>query len=120
MLGTNDLSRSTRFYEALLSPLGGHRAFTTDQTVAWRFGRFGALISLTLPHDGKLASAGNGVMVAIALPERITVDEAHAKAIALGAANEGAPGVRGASHYSSYVRDLDGNKLSFFHLPRDE
>jgi len=44
------------------------------------------------------------------------VDALHAKALAPGGADEGAPGERGPEFYMSYFRDLDGNKLCAFHL----
>ena len=44
------------------------------------------------------------------------VKEMYAKAIELGAQDEGEPGMRGGTFYGAYVRDLDGNKLVFFHF----
>jgi predicted lactoylglutathione lyase len=38
----------------------------------------------------------------------------HAKAIALGGRDEGAPGLREGNFYAAYFRDLDGNKLCAF------
>ena len=38
----------------------------------------------------------------------------HAKAISLGASDEGAPGLRGDTFYGAYFRDPDGNKLAVF------
>jgi len=49
---------------------------------------------------------------------RARVRTLHAKALELGGADEGAPGVRGAggsqAFYAAYARDLDGNKLCFY------
>jgi predicted lactoylglutathione lyase len=42
------------------------------------------------------------------------VDRLHAKALELGGADEGAPGVRAEMFYIGYFRDLGGNKLNFF------
>jgi predicted lactoylglutathione lyase len=42
------------------------------------------------------------------------VDAIHAKALALGGTDEGAPGPRGEGFYAGYFRDLDGNKLNAF------
>ena len=44
------------------------------------------------------------------------VDKLYAKAMALGASDEGAPGERMPIFYGAYVRDLDGNKLCFFDM----
>ena len=40
----------------------------------------------------------------------------HAKAIELGATDEGAPGQRLPIFYGGYWRDLDGNKFCAFHM----
>ena len=39
--------------------------------------------------------------------------EATKKALELGATDEGEPGQRVPTFYGAYVRDLDGNKLTF-------
>jgi predicted lactoylglutathione lyase len=44
------------------------------------------------------------------------VDTLYAKAIELGASCEGEPGERIPGFYGAYFRDLDGNKLVFFHM----
>ena len=68
-----------------------------------------------LPFDGQPARPGNGVMVAIPVREPAQVQRLHAKALALGAPDEGAPGPRGSGgFYAAYFRDLDGNKLNVF------
>ena len=54
-------------------------------------------------------------MVALAMDSTEKVDSFHAKALELGAADEGAPGSRGdGGFYAGYFRDLDGNKLNAF------
>ena len=77
-------------------------------------------LAVCRPHDGNAASAGNGNMAAIACDSRAKVDAIHAKAIELGASDEGAPGVRGdegpQAFYGAYFRDLDGNKLCAFRI----
>jgi predicted lactoylglutathione lyase len=54
-------------------------------------------------------------MVALAVDSPAKVDALHARALRLGAKDEGAPGPRGGgSYYAGYFRDLDGNKLNAF------
>jgi predicted lactoylglutathione lyase len=53
-------------------------------------------------------------MVALVMNSRDKVDRAHAKALALGGSDEGAPGERGDGFYAGYFRDLEGNKLNAF------
>ena len=67
------------------------------------------------PFDGKAATVGNGVMVALGVDAREKVDRVHKKALELGAADEGAAGMRGNGFYAGYFRDPDGNKLNVFY-----
>ena len=58
-------------------------------------------------------------MVALQADSRAEVDRLHALALELGAADEGAPGLRGPEklgYYFAYFRDPDGNKLALFKL----
>ncbi len=115
MVGTNDLARAVGFYDALLGGLGATRFSETDRGVSWSFGVGTTSLCVTEPFDGAPASVGNGTMVALGLRDRQQVDAAHARALELGAANEGDPAPRGsAGFYAGYFRDLDGNKLNLF------
>ena len=44
------------------------------------------------------------------------VDRFYAKAITLGATDEGPAGPRGDRFYAGYFRDLDGNKLCAYFM----
>lgn len=72
------------------------------------------MLSVTKPFNEEPATVGNGAIVALSVANSTTVDRLHAKALELGATNEGSPGLRGKSFYAGYFRDLDGNKLNFF------
>ena len=74
------------------------------------------MFSVMKPFDGQSASVGNGTMVALAAKDPEQVQALHAKALALGGRDEGAPGPRGTGFYGAYFRDLDGNKLAAFCL----
>ena len=114
--GTNDLARAGKFYDALLAELGGKRAMATDSLVLWATAPGTPMVGVIKPNDGKTATVGNGVMVALAAKDRAQVDAIYAKAIALGGTDEGKPGPRGAGFYAGYFRDLDGNKLNAFFM----
>jgi predicted lactoylglutathione lyase len=114
-LGTNDMPRAAAFYDALLAELGAKRFMEWETGIAWSNGQ-GAALALATPFDKKPATVGNGVMVAIAVDSKARVDAMHAKALSLGAKDEGAPGPRGETFYGGYFRDLDGNKLNFFFM----
>ena len=122
-LGTNNLEKAVDFYDQLLGSIGAGRFMETEQFVAWTVSPEQPGLSVTKPFDGKEATVGNGVMVAIALDSSEKVDAFYHKAIELGATCEGSPGPRGEvpGFYAGYFRDLDGNKLNAFHfsMPQD-
>lgn len=109
-IGTNDLEGGAKFYDAVLGVLGASRAYETGTFISWSVKSGGPMLSLNKPYDGKAATVGNGVMIALTAETTAIVDAVHAKALELGAADEGAPGPRG-SGYFGYFRDPDGNKL---------
>ena len=121
-LGTNDLERARRFYDALLGEIGATRKMEFPETgfTLYGTGERRPGIAVTRPYDGKAATVGNGNMTAIAADSRATVDRLHAKAIELGGTDEGAPGLRTpegpGAFYGAYFRDLDGNKLCVFRM----
>ena len=113
-LGTNDLNKAADFYDALAKEVGVGRMMENDNFVAWGEPGGAAGIGITKPYDGKAATVGNGVMVALEAKDRAHVDRIHQLALSLGGTDEGAPGDRGGGFYAAYFRDLDGNKLNAF------
>ena len=113
-LGTNDFECSARFYDGLLAVIGARRYMESDSFIAWGFPPDRPALSITRPFNGEAATAGNGTMVALVVKDQATVDALHAKAMELGATDEGAPGPRGPTFYAGYFRDPDGNKLNAF------
>ena len=115
-LGTGDIARAAKFYDELLSVMGAKRAMESDRFIAWSNGT-GPMLCVIKPFNDQAASGGNGTMVALAPGSNAKVDELYKKALSLGARDEGAPGPRGeGGFYAAYFRDLDGNKLAFFHM----
>jgi predicted lactoylglutathione lyase len=115
-LGTNDIQRAAKFYDTLLGTLGATRMMEADDFIAWSAPGGGPALSVIQPFDKKPATVGNGVMVALVMDSREKVDAFHAKALSLGAKDEGAPGPRSDTFYAGYFRDLDGNKLNAFFM----
>ena len=114
-IGTNDLQRGAKFYDELLAEIGAKRFMEDERFIAWSVTPGEPGLALTKPFDGNAASVGNGVMVALAVETPKQVDALYAKAIELGATDEGPSGARGeGGFYAGYFRDLDGNKLNFF------
>ena len=115
-LGTNDLARATKFYDALLAIQGAKRGWENEKLIQWTTGDNAPSLIMIKPADGKSATIGNGVMVALAATSKEQVGQLHAKALALGGKDEGPVGPRGDGFYAGYFRDLDGNKLCAFFI----
>ncbi len=115
-LGTNDFERAAKFYDALLADVGAKRLMENERIILW--GSPGTpLLAVCKPFDGKTASVGNGVMVALAASSPEQVSAIYNKALELGGTDEGAPGPRGDGGMTiGYFRDLDGNKLNTIHM----
>lgn len=113
MVGVKDLAKAAAFYDELFADLGGKRVMEEDRLIVWANEAGMPMFSVCLPYDGQPASVGNGAMVAFSASSKEQVNELHAKALSLGATDEGAPGPR-MTLYCGYIRDLDGNKLNLF------
>lgn len=113
-VGTNDLDGAVRFYSELLGILGAQPFFKSERGVGWGVAPDKPMFSVMKPFDGQKATVGNGTMVALTAANPEQVQALHAKALALGGKDEGAPGKRGGNFYGAYFRDLDGNKLAAF------
>jgi catechol 2,3-dioxygenase-like lactoylglutathione lyase family enzyme len=111
VVGADDLSAAKAFYDAALGALGhgpgadmgGRVIYSTDA----------GILMVTRPYDGKGASFGNGVTIGLNAPDVAAVDAFHARGLAAGGRDEGAPGPRDAipNSYAAYLRDPTGNKL---------
>ena len=116
-VGSNQLIAAKVFYDTLLKVAGILPMY--DHPSGGRiYGRDGEFcFSVLGPFDGGPATAGNGSMISFRFDAASEVDAFHAKALALGGKDEGAPGYRGGSpYYMSYFRDLDGNKICAFYI----
>lgn len=116
-VGTNNLAQATNFYDALFAEIGGKRVLEVPRVTLYQGAEGTPFFCIAEPADGGRATVGNGSMVSLSAPSPQHVDRLHAKAIELGAVDEGAPGPRknGAlEFYAAYFRDPDGNKLNFF------
>lgn len=115
-LGTNDLPRATAFFDALLGEFGAKPLMKNERMVMYGKSFGNGILAICKPFDKQKASTGNGVMVALNMESEENVQKLHAKALALGATDEGAPGPRGPGFYGAYFRDLDGNKFCGFKM----
>ena len=111
-VGTNDLARAAKFYDALAAEMGTGRMMEFESFIAWGTPGGGCGIAATKPYDGNTATVGNGVMVGFEAQDTAQVDRLYALALEHGGSDEGAPGARGDGFYAGYFRDPDGNKLN--------
>lgn len=125
MIGSNDIERSKRFYDAVLGTLGvGAPVSNTAPTGHTRlfYRHEGNTFCLTEPIDGKEATCANGGTIGFKCSSPEQVQEFHAAAIAHGGTSvEDPPGLREGSMgalYLAYVRDPDGHKLCALHRPK--
>ena len=115
-IGAKDLDRACAFYDALLAEIGAKQLMGMDRIKFYGTGMDAAMLAICVPYDEQDQHCGNGTMIAIPGGNREGVDKLYAKAIELGAADEGEPGERNPVFYGAYVRDLDGNKLCFYEM----
>ena len=113
MVGTNDLEKSSKLYDAILVHLEMKRVTVTERYIGYGYSEDdGAKFYIIKPHNKENATAGNGTMVALAAQTKEAVDKFHKTALENGAIDEGAPGPRSDGNYYGYVRDHDGNKIT--------
>ncbi|MFC0283148.1 VOC family protein [Camelimonas abortus] len=120
VLGTNDLQRARKFYDATLAALGvppGVEMHVHAPRVYYRHN--GMTFVVTAPVNGEPATAANGGTVGFAAPSGEAIEAWHAAGLANGGTTcEDPPGVRDTPRgrfYLGYLRDPDGNKLCAFH-----
>ncbi|MFZ3183862.1 MAG: VOC family protein [Pseudomonas sp.] len=115
-IGSNDLPKAKAFYTALLAEMGAKVLMDVGRAAFFGIDLSKPMLGICTPYNQEAAQPGNGNMVALPGGSRAGVDKLYAKAISLGATDEGAPGERMPGFYGAYFRDLDGNKLAFFHM----
>ena len=123
MVGSNDIERSKKFYDAIFTATGGKEG-RIDPKGRIAYMKDGAIFLVTPPIDGQPATHGNGCTVGFAVSGPEEANAWHEAGIAAGGtAIEDPPGVRsgmGVNLYLAYLRDPDGNKLCALHrMPAD-
>jgi catechol 2,3-dioxygenase-like lactoylglutathione lyase family enzyme len=116
MVGSNDVARSKRFYDALFVAVGGKPGREDDRgRVTWV--HRGNVFMVTPPIDGQAATYGNGTTIGFAMDTPEQADSWHIAGLENGGtAIENPPGERaGSGFYLAYLRDPDGNKLCALH-----
>ena len=111
MVGSNDIARSKKFYDAVLGAMGAEPA-TADAKGRLRYAHNGGVLMVTQPIDGKPASGANGGTIGFLMSSHEQAAAWHKAGVANGGTSvEDPPGVRPGGAYLAYLRDPDGNKL---------
>jgi len=118
MVGSNDIARSKKFYDAVFSAIGG-KPGTEDAKGRLIYAHNGGRFMVSKPIDGKGATHANGGTVGFSVGSTAEADAWHKAGCANGGKSvEDPPGIReGAAGqiYLAYLRDPDGNKLCVVH-----
>jgi catechol 2,3-dioxygenase-like lactoylglutathione lyase family enzyme len=125
MVGSNDIERSKRFYDAVLGVLGAgepHRNVNATGQTRLFYRHNGNSFGVSEPINGESATFANGGTIGFKCDSPEQVKQFHDVAVANGGTSiEDPPGLRegkiGAMHLC-YVRDPDGNKLCALHRPK--
>ena len=125
MVGSNDLERARRFYDAVLGTLGAgapHRNVGPSGHVRLFYSHNGGNFAITEPINGEDATCANGATIGFKCDSPEQVKAFHDAALAHGGTSiEEPPGLREGSlgkMYLAYVRDPDGHKLCAIHRPK--
>lgn len=125
MVGTNDIERAKRFYDAVLGTLGAgqplrNQAGTGHVRLFYR--HEGNTFCVSEPINGESATFANGGTIGFKCSSPEQVQAFHDTAIANGGTSiEEPPGPRSGSlgtMHLAYVRDPDGHKLCAIHRPK--
>jgi catechol 2,3-dioxygenase-like lactoylglutathione lyase family enzyme len=114
MVGSNDIARSKKFYDAVFVALGAKPA-NEDARGRLAYSHNGGRFMVTKPIDGKPANGANGGTIGFAMTGPDQVNAWHKAGVENGGTSiEDPPGIRQAAAgqlYLAYLRDPDGNKL---------
>ena len=118
MIGSNDIPRSKKFYDALFAAIGG-KLGSQDAKGRLTYAHNGGVLMVTQPIDGSPATHANGGTYGFAMTGPDQANAWHKAGVASGGtAVEDPPGIRqggGGQLYLAYLRDPDGNKLCALH-----
>ena len=117
-LGSNDVERSRKFYDATMKELGYENVVPPEAPMLVYSGPTGTLV-IGKPYNGQPANPSNGATLGLAAKDDETVTRWHQAGLAAGGTDDGAPGPRERAPNNSvgaYLRDPDGNKICAFHM----
>jgi catechol 2,3-dioxygenase-like lactoylglutathione lyase family enzyme len=113
-----DLQKSTAFYAAILEPLGYRKIAERPASVG--FGKKYPEFWLNARRNGAPVADDIGAHICLRARSIEAVREFHARALASGGRDDGAPGPRKGEmtdYFGAFIRDPDGNKIEAMTIP---
>ena len=114
-IGVRDMSRTKRFYDAALAPLG-YKCLSEGET-SLGYGRDAVAFWISPTERPVLPDERSGLHFCFAAPTRQSVDAFHAAALSAGGRDNGGPGLRadyGANYYAAFAIDPDGYRIEAY------
>jgi catechol 2,3-dioxygenase-like lactoylglutathione lyase family enzyme len=112
-VAVSDLSRATRFYQAVLGAIGYEALDVRGSTVG--FGKTYSEFWLNARPEMAPLPEHPGAHICLRVRSTELVDAFHVSALANGGKSDGAPGVRPHDgpngYYAAFIRDHDGNRI---------
>ena len=115
-LGTNNLNKSSDFYDKILSIIDIIQVSKDERYVGYAKKQNLKQVGFYLikPLNKKEATFGNGTMITFTADSKERVINFYNLALKLGGKDEGSPGPRHQEDFYAYFRDLDGNKICIY------
>lgn len=114
-IGSTDLAKARKFYDAVLKPLGYTCLSKDDTSAGYGEGEIGFWIlkseQRTAQHPEK------GLHLCFDAPTRKSVDAFYKAALAAGGKDNGKPGIRESyspSYYAAFVIDPEGHHIEAY------
>jgi catechol 2,3-dioxygenase-like lactoylglutathione lyase family enzyme len=114
-IGVRDITRTKRFYDAALKPLG--YSCLSEGAGSLGYGREAVALWISATERPVPADEHSGLHVCFTAPTRKGVDTFHAAALCSGGHDNGKPGVRkdyGPDYYAAFVVDPDGYRIEAY------
>ncbi|MFN3746541.1 MAG: VOC family protein [Hyphomicrobiaceae bacterium] len=114
-IGSADLAKARKFYDAALKPLG-YACLSKDDASAG-YGKDEARFWVLRSAKPVAQNPESGLHLCFDAPTRKSVDAFYKAALAAGGKDNGKPGVRenyGPDYYAAFVIDPDGHRLEAY------
>lgn len=114
-IGTADIGKAKRFYDAVLKPLGYTCLSESAESIG--YGAESVMFWILAAERPVKADAKSGLHFGFIAPSRKGVDGFHAAALKGGGKDNGKPGLRpdyGKNYYAAFVADPDGYRIEAY------